>query len=75
MTDHDQKEMRRMDDRLIGELTATVNNLTKQVEAMQTRLDTLNNTVNTGRGFLFGLLLAAGGLGAGMSQILERVFK
>ncbi|MGE0289684.1 MAG: hypothetical protein AB7I42_25660 [Bradyrhizobium sp.] len=64
-----------MDDRLIGQLTATVNNLTKQVEGLQTRVDALNNTVNTGRGFLFGLLMAAGGLGAGLSQLLERIFK
>lgn len=75
MNDKKNEELRRMDDRLMGELVATVKALNSKVESLETTVTDLSAKMNTGRGVLIGALIAAGGLGAGASQLLERVLK
>lgn len=68
-------EFRREDDRLIGELTAKVEMLSTNVEALQTQMTALNNTLNTGRGVVVGAMIAAGSIGAGASALIKKLFE
>ncbi len=69
-----------------GKLSQAVQNLTKQIdqaterfiesEAILTkRLDAIEAKFSTGKGVAIGLLFAAGGLGAGLSELIGRVWK
>ena len=68
-------EFRREDGRLIGELTAKVEMLSTNVEALQTQMTALNNTLNTGRGVVVGAMIAAGSIGAGASALIKKLFE
>lgn len=71
----DSMDMRREDDRLIGELVAKVQILTTEVTTLRTEVTNLNSKMNTGRGMFYGVIFAAGGVGAGLSQLAEKLFK
>ena len=50
-----------------GKLLNAVNKLTDQVEDLNKRLQNMELQVARGRGLLFGIIFAAGGLSAGIS--------
>lgn len=65
----------RQNDLLIGELTAKVNLMLVSVSKLESRVEDLTEQANKGRGFVFGALLLAGGMGATLSEALGRVFR
>lgn len=66
---------RRENDLLIGQLLAQVSNLAEEVKSLREQVATLSTRMNTGRGLLYGALFAAGGMGASISALAEKVFK
>lgn len=68
-------EDRRQEDIMFGKLIAQVQTLTEEVEALRAKTDTLIGQMNTGKGLFYGALFAAGGVGAGLSQLLDKVLK
>lgn len=68
------EELRRRDDVQIGMLIQSVNTLTNEVASLRLKVEGLEAKVNTGKGVFYGALFAAGGVGAGIAQLLDRVF-
>lgn len=66
------QEERRSDDLLMGELMAKVNHLAIEVNFLREKTDTLIAHINAGRGMFFGAIFGAGGLGAGLSQVMDK---
>ena len=58
-----------------GKLVGAVEVLTIEVTALRKDVKCLQSQLTTGRGMIAGMLLAAGGIGAGATHLLERVFK
>lgn len=56
-----------------GKLLAAVNKLTDQVEDLNGRLQAMELQVARGRGLLFGIIFAAGGLSAGLTNFLTKL--
>ena len=67
--------MSEIDPILYGKLVQSVETLTKTVEAIEDKVDALTAQMQGGRGIVVGLMLAAGGLGAGASKALEHLLK
>lgn len=65
---------RLMDDFQLGQLTQEVRTLAKKVDGMDQDLKEIKSQVNKGKGFAFGLLAAAGGVGAAISTAVHRIF-
>ena len=55
-----------------GKLLNAVNKLTDQVEDLNKRLQNMELQVARGRGLLFGIIFAAGGLSAGITNFLTK---
>lgn len=60
--------------RQFGELNQAVVMLTAQVKILGDTVDKLNAQMNRGKGFAYGLLFAAGGVGAAITTALSRLF-
>lgn len=58
-----------------GKLLAAVSSLTESCEALTIKVDSITERLNTGKGVIFGMMLAAGGLGAGVTDVLSRLFE
>ncbi len=58
-----------------GQLIQSVSTLTAQVAALSTKVETMSSQITGGRGVILGLMMAAGGVGAGASHVVERLFK
>lgn len=58
-----------------GKLINAVETLEGNVATLSTQVQTLNNQITSGKGVAFGLIIAAGGLGAGLSKILDYLSK
>lgn len=58
----------------LGQLTASVEGLVSKVDALEKKVDTLTEQANKGKGFAFGMLLAAGGVGAGIATTIGKLF-
>ena len=58
-----------------GKLLQAVSNLTRKVDVLTDEVDSLKNTMSGGKGVMIGLMIAAGGLGAGVSHLMDRIFK
>mgnify|MGYP001159426327 FL=1 len=56
-----------------GKLLEAVNKLTDQVEDLNKRLQNMELQVARGRGLLFGIIFAAGGLSAGITNFLTKL--
>ena len=56
-----------------GMLVQSVDQLVKAVASLQVTVDDLRTKVTGGRGVFIGMLIAAGGLGAGTTKLIERV--
>lgn len=57
-----------------GRLMNAVDTLNEQVKSLDAKVDTLNTQITGGKGVVMGLLITAGGLGAGATKLLEKVF-
>tara|TARA_B100001778_G_scaffold205956_2_gene170126 strand:- start:4784 stop:4993 length:210 start_codon:yes stop_codon:yes gene_type:complete len=57
-----------------GKLLEAVNRLTDQVEDLNTRLHNMETQVARGRGLLFGIIFAAGGISAGFTNLITNYF-
>jgi hypothetical protein len=55
-----------------GKLLNAVETLTRQVAELDTKVESLNAQITGGKGMVMGLLLTAGGLGAGATKLLEK---
>jgi hypothetical protein len=56
-----------------GQLLNAVETLNKQVIELDAKVDTLNNQITGGKGVVMGLLITAGGLGAGATKLIEKL--
>jgi len=54
-----------------GKLIQAVETLTKEVTELRGQIDGLKSSMSKGRGMLFGLLLAAGVSGAGITSLVK----
>lgn len=61
--------------RLLGELIGRVDYLAAEVSSLRRQVGKLDAALNTGRGALLGLVIAAGSLGAGATHLLERLIR
>lgn len=58
-----------------GKLIQSVETLTTSVATLTTEVDALKATLTGGKGIALGLMIAAGGLGAGVSKMVDHFFK
>ena len=58
-----------------GKLINAVETLTSEVESLRSEVKTMKEQMMGARGVAVGLMLAAGGVGAGASHLFERMFK
>jgi hypothetical protein len=58
-----------------GQLVATVGILAIEVTALRMHVETLTGQITSGKGILAGLALAAGGVGAGASHLLDKFLR
>jgi len=58
-----------------GKLINAVETLTFEVESLRSEVKTMKEQMTGARGVAVGLMLAAGGVGAGASHLFERMFK
>ncbi len=58
----------------LGRLEAAQDETNRRLQALETTSIALNAHVNKGKGFVAGLLLAAGGLGAAVSTAVHKLF-
>jgi hypothetical protein len=56
-----------------GKLLNAVETLTRQVSELDNKVEVLNSQITGGKGMIMGLLLTAGGLGAGATKLLEKL--
>lgn len=65
----------RRNDIELGKLIQSVETLTEQVATLTTKMEDMTAKVNTGRGMFYGALFAAGGAGAGISWLADKLFQ
>ena len=58
-----------------GKLINAVETLTSEVESLRSEVKTMKEQMTGARGVAVGLMLAAGGVGAGASHMIERLLK
>jgi hypothetical protein len=56
-----------------GRLLNAVETLTTQVAELDQKVETLNGQITGGKGVVMGLLITAGGIGAGATKLLEKL--
>lgn len=57
-----------------GRLLASVDKLTKSVEILSGQVQDITNRLNTGKGAVLGMMMAAGGIGASVTEAIKHVF-
>lgn len=57
-----------------GKLVQAVSTLTGTVEKLNVDVKNLNLALSSGRGVAVGLMIAAGGVGAGVAKVLGKLF-
>ena len=58
-----------------GKLINAVETLEENVKELSGQVQSLNNQITGGKGVIMGLLLTAGGLGAGATKLVEYLTK
>jgi hypothetical protein len=58
-----------------GKLINAVETLTGQMSDLTREVDDLRQTLTGGKGVAVGLMVAAGGLGAGLTKFVDHIFK
>lgn len=56
-----------------GRLLNAVETLTTQVAELDQKVETLNGQITGGKGVIMGLLITAGGIGAGATKVIEKL--
>ena len=67
--------MNGIDPQQFGQLIEAVARLSAQVDHMAAEFDKITNDLSRGKGIIVGITLAAGGIGAGATHLLEKIFK
>lgn len=67
-------DLRRSDDVQIGKLIQSVENLSREVDRLRQKVEGLEEKANTSKGVFYGALFAAGGMGAGLAQLFDKIF-
>jgi hypothetical protein len=68
-------EMANIDPIQFGRLLNAVDTLEKNVQKLSGEVEELNHKLSSGKGLMVGVLITAGGLGAGATKIIEHLFK
>ena len=58
-----------------GKLVQQVSSLVERMDIVTTRVECISQQMTKGKGIFAGMLIAAGGLGAGATHALDRLFK
>ena len=58
-----------------GKLINAVETLEENVATLTAQVQTLNSQITSGKGVALGLMIMAGGLGAGFSKLMELISK
>lgn len=58
-----------------GKMINAIETLEEKVQSLSTEVSTMNAKISSGKGLMLGVLVTAGGLGAGATKVLEYVFK
>jgi hypothetical protein len=58
-----------------GKLLNAVETLESNVESLTAQVQQLNTQITGGKGIAMGLMITAGGLGAGLTKLLEAISK
>jgi hypothetical protein len=58
-----------------GKLLNAVETLESNVESLTVQVQQLNNQITGGKGVAMGLMITAGGLGAGLTKLIEAISK
>lgn len=64
----------RANDMEIGKLLQAVETMSSEIAILRRDVGDLTGKINTGKGMFYGALFAAGGVGAGISQLADRFF-
>jgi len=67
--------MNEIDPVQFGKLLNAVETLESNVESLTEQVQQLNNQITGGKGVAMGLMITAGGLGAGITKLLEAISK
>jgi hypothetical protein len=65
--------MSEIDPITFGRLLSSVETLTHQVAELDAKVETLNSQITGGKGLIMGLLITAGGIGAGATKLIEKL--
>ena len=57
---------------MLGQMKNSVENLTDHITRLQNSVDAINAQMNKSKGLLVGILLMAGGLGAGITSFFKQ---
>jgi len=68
-------DLKRADDLLIGGLVQSVETLTTEVALLKTSVQGLHDRMNVGKGIFYGAIVAAGGSGAVLAQLVGKFFQ
>ena len=60
---------------LLGKLLAQVEALSVQVADLTDKVEAMEARLHTGRGLLYGAIIFAGGAGAGLSTVVNKVLQ
>lgn len=58
----------------LGRLAQAVETLSNEVTKLRKDVGEIKGAMNRGRGFFFGMMVAAGGVGAGITTTVAKVF-
>lgn len=58
-----------------GRLIQSVETLTAELEKMSGKVDDLTQQMSGGKGIAYGMIIAAGGLGATTGELVRHIFK
>ena len=58
-----------------GKLVQNVESLSQNMAFMRTEINSLLEIKNKGKGIFFGVLMLAGGVGAGMAEAIKQLFR
>ena len=56
-----------------GKLLGSMEHLTALITALTTKVETLEDKLNTGRGFILGLTIAAAGVGGSVGAYMHKI--
>lgn len=59
----------------LGKLIKAVETLTAEVSKLRGEVELIQAKLHTGRGLLIGMFLAAGGVGAFISEFMQKTFR